>query len=163
MKRSSVLCIIALLLSVCSVSESQSSAADSVAGNAKISLAIAAKQNTFKVGETILLNIAVKNISTDNYCENHFLETGEAELNGYDVDVRGSDGKIYPSIPISRDRWRRSRGKLCIKPGEILKELLSVNQIADLSGPGVYQIQVDHMDGGHIHARSNSITVSVTP
>jgi hypothetical protein len=116
------------------------------------------------VGETLLLNIAVRNISTDDYCESHFLETGEAELNGYDVDVRDSSGKAYSLKPILAGRWRRSRGNLCIKPGKTFKESLSVDQVVDLSAPGVYKIQVDHFDRGNsTHVRSNSITVTVTP
>jgi hypothetical protein len=130
----------------------------------RIALAIATQSDTYKIGEAVLLKILVKNISSGDYCESHFLETGEAELNGYDVYVRDSGGTVRPQIPLSRERLRRSRGKLCIKPDEILKESLVVNQVVDLSTPGVYQISVNHLDREtNIHMRSNSITVTITP
>jgi hypothetical protein len=165
MKLSHVLLSVTFLLSVCAVSESQLPAPlSSDAGSERISVTIATKQGTFKVGDNILLSITVKNISEGIYCEGHYLETGEAELNGYDVHIINSNGTTYSIKPIERGRLKRSRGKVCINPGGNLKEKLSVEQLVDLSAPGVYQIQVDHHDReANIRVRSNSITVTVMP
>lgn len=154
-----------LLLPAPATSAAQSAESDSArSDSARFSLTITSKQNTFKSGEIILLNLVVKNTSDQEYCENHFLETGNAEWNGYEVEVRGMNGVALPLMPKPRLRGMRSRGKLCIKPGETLKESLSVDQLVDLKAPGVYQIQVDHVDrGANTHVQSNIIHVTVTP
>jgi hypothetical protein len=130
---------------------------------ARISLSIATKQSTYKVGQKVLINIIVKNVSDEQYCENHFLETGEAELNGYQPDVSSPNKESLPLLSKARDKGMRSRGKRCIDPGETLNESLSLNQLVDLSAVGVYQISVTHVDrGSNMRLSSNIISITIT-
>jgi hypothetical protein len=129
----------------------------------RVSLTISTKENTFKLGAPIPVAIVVKNVSNGEYCELHLLETGKAEMNGYLVDVRDSDGKTYPRI-LQQGRPRGSIVKLCLSPGELRKESLSVDQIVNLTAPGTYVIRVEHLDReANIHMWSNSISVTITP
>ena len=128
----------------------------------RFSLLIATKQSTYKVGEKILVNVSLKNISDEQYCENHFLETGEAELNGYHPNVINASGETLALINKRRERGMRSRGNVCINPGEILKEVLSIDQLVNINAPGIYQIQVDHLDrGNNVYVHSNSVSVTI--
>lgn len=156
---------VVLLLSVQVACHAQSSEiAPDASGPTRFTLSIATKQSTYKVGEKILVSIILKNISDEKYCENHFLETGEADLNGYRVSVVTAGGVPLLLVPRPKYQGMRSRGKLCIDPGKSHAESIILNQIVDLSAAGVYQIHVDHLDGEkNAPVDSNKINVTITP
>ncbi len=161
----SLLLSLALLSNAATTIQAQAPASPGPDSSAPgISLTIATKQSTYKAGETILVSIVLKNIAGGQYCENHFLETGEAELNGYEVRLVGTNGLILPLISMPRERGMRSRGKLCIDNGATIKESLSLNQHADLTKPGTYQISVNHLDHrNNARILSNVISVTLIP
>jgi hypothetical protein len=152
-----------LLLAGSIVAESQSPAvASNSSDNPRIALSITTKLSTYKPGEKVLINIIVKNVSDKQYCENHFWETGEAELNGYSLEVVDANGNNLPLIPQTRERGMRSRGNLCFDPGSTIKESLLLDRLVDLNTPGVYRISVGHIDHGkNVRVISNNILVTI--
>jgi hypothetical protein len=155
---------IALLLMTSTTGKAQPRAlASAAAGTPRITLSITTNHDTYKVGEKVLVNIFVRNSSDEEYCENHFLETGEADINGYHPVVLGPNGEELLLIARVKERGMRSRGKLCIGPGETLRESLYLNQLVDLSAAGVFQIAIDHLDRENdVRARSNLITFTIS-
>lgn len=139
------------------------------AAKERISITISVKEATFKAGDPITLQIVVKNISEYQYCEHSIVETNHAEWNDYNVEVRDSEGTEVPRIskpllPLrERPELSASRGLLCIAPGDSFTEGLIPNQIADMSQPGTYLVQIVHRDRGtNTQVSSNVIGLTVT-
>jgi hypothetical protein len=164
MKISRFLLSIACVLLVCSLSLSQSKPSTAnTPEKDRISITIATKQKEFKVGSPIILNIIVKNISEYKYCEHQRVETSEAELNEYYPIVKDASGRFLPRLVRSYPKGMRSAGLLCLVPGEISKESLFIDQLADVSSPGVYTVQIEHVDHGtNTPVHSNSITITIS-
>jgi hypothetical protein len=114
------------------VSYSQSGTPKKEIGKNRISIAIAAKRTASKIGDPILLDILVKNISEYQYCEKSIVETNHAEWNDYNVEVKDAGGTMIPRVskpllPLrQRPELSGSRGLLCIAPGELIKEKIVV-------------------------------------
>jgi hypothetical protein len=152
---------------VLSYSQPNTSSGDKEA-KTRISITITAKQATFKVGDPIVLNILVNNISEYKYCEKNIVETNHAEWNDYYVEVKDAEGNVVPRIskpllPLrQRPELSGSRGVLCIVPGDAIKEKVVVDQIVNMSGPGTYYVQISHRDiGTDTLIRSNILQVNV--
>lgn len=135
----------------------------------RISITVSAKQTAFKIGDPILLDILVKNISEYRYCEKSIVETNHAEWNDYNVEVKDAGGTMIPRVskpllPLrQRPELSGSRGLLCIAPGELIKEKIVVDQIVNMSGAGTYYVQVIHRDRGtDTDVVSNIIQIDIT-
>lgn len=135
----------------------------------RISIAILSKQTVAKVGDPIVLDIVVKNISEFKFCETNIVENNHAEWNGYDVVVKNTVGVevphiVKPLLPLrQRPELSASRGKLCITPGDTFKESLIANQLVEMSEPGTYLVQVVHRDQGtDTQVTSNALQIRVT-
>jgi hypothetical protein len=155
--------VVFLVLYLHSAAQSPPPAPSPVAsGNPSISLTISTKQQEYKVGESILVNIVRANISDARYCESHALETGTAELNGYNVTASDDTGSLYPRIKKPFPRGMRSTGRLCLEPGQSRKEQLVADSLVNMSQAGIYHIQVNHLDReAGVRVVSNTITVTV--
>jgi len=165
-----ILVVLVSALFVSTVSQSQSGGmSGNEAAKNRIAITVSVKQTTFKIGDPILLDILVKNISEYKYCEKSIVETNHAEWNDYNVEVKDAGGTMIsrvsrPLLPLrQRPELSGSRGLLCIAPGELIKERIIVDQIVNMSGAGTYYVQVIHRDRGtDTDVVSNSIQINIT-
>ncbi len=160
MKRANVLMVLTLVLAVgySVAAQSQQSAVE----DGKTEVVVSVKQDSIKVGESVVVYIVMKNMHKDRYCHHVTGETGRAELNGYKVEVTDAVGNVLPMLKQQRLRAGSLFGE-CIEHGKTTSEEMDVNRLADMSKPGVYRIRVSHLDKmTNETVWSNSITVTIT-
>jgi hypothetical protein len=123
---------------------------------------VSVKQDSVKVGDSVVVYIVMKNMHKDRYCHHVIGETGKAELNGYKVEVTDSEGNTLPMLKQQRPRGWSYWGQ-CLDHGKSTSEETDLNRLVDLSKPGAYRIRVSHTDimtNGIVW--SNSITVTIS-
>jgi hypothetical protein len=150
-------------------------AAPSPTAEATFSIAIKAAQETVKSGSEARVGITLTNISKRQISIFKVNGNGQAELAGFDVDVRNTDGntppetKYHKKIKTGEDAQGEtsqvvvSGGYISLNSGESVKDEIVVTRLFDLSSPGSYKVQVEKMDEqSKVVVKSNVITVTVT-
>jgi hypothetical protein len=139
-----------------------------------VTLTLSAVPATARKGQTIDLEVSLKNISQkDIFVANETGPHGEADYDVFVTDAQGMSaaetayyrfvkGKRQPDDP----RFYRSysRQVAVVEPGKSLGTTIDVGTIYDLSRPGTYKIWVERLDQtSGIPVKSNVVTVIVTP
>ena len=161
MKNLSLIFALSFLLLAASGTSARSQ--DHLADKGSIVLTIAARNDAVKAGDSVILNIAMQNMHDEPYCYHEIIETRQAELNGYSVEVTDSDAR---QLPVAKPRWPRgwSTGNRCIERGKSVSDEMIVNKFVNLSKPGTYHVRVSHRDKVTSEIIwSNIVAVTIAP
>jgi hypothetical protein len=132
-----------------------------VAEDGSTQLTIGVKRDVVKVADPLTLQITMTNMHRDKYCHRVVNEEGQAQLNGYQLEVTDSESHIYPLKKQKRLRAWSTSGE-CIDHGKSTSETMDVKRLVDLDNPGVYHMRVGHLDSMTQQiVWSNSIAVTV--
>ena len=154
--------MMALMVLVCVVQTVSAQAQSSNSKEGHTELTIAVKKDSVAVGDKLTLYITLKNMHKDRYCHRVVNEEGMAELNGYEIEVTDSKGIILPLLNKKHPRGVSYSGQ-CLENSKTTSEEMVVNQLVDISQPGVYHIRVSHLDiVSNETVWSNSITLTIT-
>jgi hypothetical protein len=140
------------------------------------SIHISTSKDTVKAGTEIELKIVVKNISNHEIGFTRSNGKDQAELSYYTVQIRDVKGNSAPETILSRvlrgedvpsqGPWVLNGSDVMyrLRPGDTLDDEMIVNKLFNLSEPGRYTIQKQRADDSSgVVARSNQVTISITP
>ena len=134
-----------------------------------ISITAAAEENAIKAGSELWVDVALKNISSQDLT----VLTGGAGPTAeyyYRIEVLDEKGAAAPftkrgDLDLVKRSWRIKVYYQTLKPGEALrdKERLFISEWWDVSQPGKYSIVVQRFDGASRQVvRASPVTVTVT-
>jgi hypothetical protein len=154
-----------------SATPAHSQTAANSGGPPRHALTIRAKQDEFKVGDEIRIEIALKNSSNQQFLVAPVIPTAEISYRTYVQDEKGDlapETKYGRRLRIGKDEAGRdtvivgeSAPLRYLQPGESLKEEIILNRLYDLSKPGRYMVRVQAQSDVAGMAKSNAITITV--
>jgi hypothetical protein len=135
-------------------------------------LTIRAKQNTFKVGEEIRINILWKNTSDQPVSVAPVIPTAETSYKVFVEDEKGNlaaETKLGRRLRTGKDEAGQTTVSVfetapirSVQPGESLNEEVVLNKLYDLSKPGKYTVRVQSQSDLNGSAKSDPITITIT-
>jgi len=138
------------------------------------SLTIRAIPAEAKAGTAINLSIAWKNLSDRSFRVAQEYKNPKRVDEAYRTYVRDEKGNLAPETAWGREiRTGKSEGpptlqtgaayRYDLEPGEVFTQSILLNRLYDLSQPGKYTVQVEHLDPQtKLAVKSNVIELSVT-
>jgi hypothetical protein len=106
-----------------------------------LELSIAAEGFSGGAAKERLIDVSVKNISSEPFWFVWTVGNNEGELNGFVIKVTDSAGQEIPLLP-QHKLLKRSRGAYSLQPGQILYDHLDIDRLVGLTAPGEYKVQV---------------------
>jgi hypothetical protein len=138
--------VLLITLQIASSNSSKAQTAERANATSNLAITLKTERSTYKVGEQVTVLIEIKNVSNKPYCEFRHFESGYAEVNDFRISARNSAGVAYSTRKVPYPRIGMSAGRECLDSNKAWQERLAANRLLDMSEPGVYIFQVDHID-----------------